>query len=730
MKIKYSMIVALAIASSIHAAEDLEMITVESSTIADRFESKKTEVSNISEISGEEVDAEHAVNIQQVLQSIPGITTEVTTGDSLKIHLRGVENQMYMGEKPGVAVVIDGVPVFERTGRVNIDLDNIESIKVLKGGASYLFGDDALSGAVIITTKRGAKYNNNFASVEKGSFGFQKLLARTGYSNDDLSFHIQASERKADGYHEDSDYKSRYLNGKFEYYLDDTSDITFGAELSDRQKDSHGTVGGETEARTNPKSIYTGVQESRDYTRQYDVQLSKFFATYSKDFEDNSNFMLNGYIYTDDTKYISSPQTKDDNNTAQDYYDDNDYVYNNDYSQIQRGIKSEYRTSTESYATLLGLDLRANEYKNKSTYRAAQALVTYGPFGGVDQGYFQPGDFKSDDSTDENVYAIYGEYKRAVSENFSVTTNLRYDWIKLDYHDYKDNNFKEDFKVWSYRIGANYQLDKDSTIYTNFSTGFRAPTVEQLYAGDVSAWGSTINNPDLDPEQSFNYEIGYRTSRNGINYDISIFQLDRKDFIMKTSGNYGDTDTDDMWDNIGGARHRGLELAVNGNLRKDLYFNLAYTYLDATYTDYDNYGMTLGADTWNAPAPVYYYDVTGNTIPRTSKHQLNVITNYQATDDLKLTAEVNARSHYYADDLNALEIEGHATLNLGVDYKATINKYDLNMFVRVDNVFDKQYYNSARSSSDRNEDGVFDHEDLSITVNPGRVINAGLSMKF
>lgn len=58
-------------------------------------------------------------------------------------------------------IVIDGVPVFERTGKVNIDLDNIESIKVIKGGSLYLFGEDALSGAVIITTKRGAKYDFN-----------------------------------------------------------------------------------------------------------------------------------------------------------------------------------------------------------------------------------------------------------------------------------------------------------------------------------------------------------------------------------------------------------------------------------------------------------------------------------------------------------------------------------------------------------------------------------------
>lgn len=181
---------------------DLGKISVESSTIDDRFESKRTEVSTTSTISGENVDKSHIENIQQILQSIPGITTEVKTGDSMKIHIRGVENQVYMGEKPGVAVVIDGVPVFERTGAVNIDIDNIESIKVIKGGASYLFGDDALSGAVIITTKKGAKYNHNFATIERGSFGYQKLLARTGYANDNLSFHIQASERKADGYHE------------------------------------------------------------------------------------------------------------------------------------------------------------------------------------------------------------------------------------------------------------------------------------------------------------------------------------------------------------------------------------------------------------------------------------------------------------------------------------------------------------------------------------------------
>src|SRR5512134_2581956 len=170
--------VALATSQAVYADGNmLQEVTVTSTTIDDRFDSKRGEPSNINNISGKKVDDEHGKNIVDILESVPGVTAEVQSGDSVKIMLRGVEAQRYMGEKPGVAVVIDGVPVFERTGKVNIDLDNIESIKVLKGGASYLFGDDALSGAVIITTKRGAKRAGYIVGGEYGSFGYWKGLA-------------------------------------------------------------------------------------------------------------------------------------------------------------------------------------------------------------------------------------------------------------------------------------------------------------------------------------------------------------------------------------------------------------------------------------------------------------------------------------------------------------------------------------------------------------------------
>jgi iron complex outermembrane recepter protein len=71
-----------------------------------------------------------------------------------------------------------------------------------------------------------------------------------------------------------------------------------------------------------------------------------------------------------------------------------------------------------------------------------------------------------------------------------------------------DLNLKKDFNVYSYRVGTNYDLNDNQSLFINYSTGFRAPTINQMFAGDVSAWGNTQNNQNLKPEQSNNYEIG------------------------------------------------------------------------------------------------------------------------------------------------------------------------------------------------------------------------------
>jgi len=135
-----------------------------------------------------------------------------------------------------------------------------------------------VAGAVIITTKRGAKMAGGQISAEAGSFGYKRGMARAGFAAEKVSCHVQVSRRDAKGYYFQGDYKADYLNGKLQGYLSDSSDLTFGWEVAKRFKDSHGTVTGITQAATGPTSI-----DGRDFARKYNVDLGKYYLTYAND---------------------------------------------------------------------------------------------------------------------------------------------------------------------------------------------------------------------------------------------------------------------------------------------------------------------------------------------------------------------------------------------------------------------------------------------------------------
>lgn len=704
------------------AMQELDTIQVESTTIHERTLDRRNEPSSVAVIGEDRVDESHIENIQQLLKSIPGITTEVQSGDSLKIHIRGVENQRFMGEKPGVAVVIDGVPVFERTGRVNIDLDNIESIRVIKGGASYLFGEDALSGAVVITTKRGADNAGFKIGTEAGSHGYRKGLARAGYSGDRLNTHVQVSRRQTDGYHYQSDYRTDYVNGKLQYLLDDYSDITLGFELSDREKDSHGTVTGVTQAAEDPRSY-----EGTDYARKFDVSLAKFFATYNRDLGDAGNLMVNVYQFGDNTDFVSAPQRYD---AAGQPVDDPDaYTNDNDYRQVQRGIKSELRAGGGRLAWMAGLDLRVNQYENRRTNLVDYKSSPYSPV------VHTAGTVTEDNETDEGVYAAYGEIKFRPVRDWLLTLNGRYDHIALDYSDHIAGlDLDKSFDVTSWRIGVNHDLRENMVLFANASTGFRTPTIEQLFAGTISPFGDTASNPDLDPEHAVNLELGLRgdTSVGGLPlaYEATVFQIQRDDYIMSVAGQYANPvdGVKDQYRNIGGMRSRGLELSVDSDTSRPWSFRLAYTFLDSEFTDYDNFNLALG-DRWRNPT-IAHYDNSGNKVPRTPRHHLNLGVTHRFNDRLRVTGELDVSSDYYADEMNLEKVDGHETFNLLANYRLKTGKGHWSLFARVDNVFDQQYYNTARGFYDSNADGAFDEEDLSIVVNPGRVWTAGVTLEF
>lgn len=495
----------------------LKTVTTYSSAISDRFDSTQQNPSSSTFISGEDIDDQHAKNIQEILRGIPGITSDLYgDGDGIKIKIRGIDNQRYYGEQPGVAIVIDGVPIFERTGKVNIDLDNIESIRVVKGGASYLYGEDALAGAVIITTK-GAKDKNDISlGYEQGSFGYNKELLSANFSQSILSGRFQYSKRETDGYHYLSNRDSESYSVNFNLNLSDNSRLKFNYEGIDLFRDGNGYVKGVTQAKDDPKAK----NATRGHTRNTDTDLKRFNLTYSYDFSDTGSLSLIGYQFKDETSYWSSPVRFDGLGKPVPNSSYDAYANITNYEQTQRGVKLEIKESFGNLALMGGLDFRDDQFEDitsaKQDYKHSPS-----PFAPV----IKQGTVTSKGERTERTKAAYTELKYALTDFTTLTGNYRFDHIALNDED-KLTFEKSDssFDISSWRLGIDQSLTDRTSVYAGVSTGFRAPTLSQL---------STNNS--IDPEHTRNYEIGVRSEQPILGWNTSIngsiFHLRRKDFI-------------------------------------------------------------------------------------------------------------------------------------------------------------------------------------------------------
>jgi iron complex outermembrane receptor protein len=233
---------------------------------------------------------------------------------------------------------------------------------------------------------------------------------------------------------------------------------------------------------------------------------------------------------------------------------------------------------------------------------------------------------------------------------------------------------------------------------------------------------------DIDVEKTYNYEIGVRgTTGNNLSYTLSIFQLDRKDYIGRIAGSYitSDEEEESGYDNVGDMRSRGLELEIHSDKSKRFSYDLAYTYLDAKFTSYFiSQQLTENTAGWGSSNAEYERaDLSGNTVPRSSKHTINLSMNYKVTDSFIVTPEIFYRSSYYADEANEFKQDGYTVANLRMNYSYSDS---LEFFAKIDNLFDKNYYEFVTVNSS----ALATMEDATIRVAEPRAYYFGLRYKF
>lgn len=83
---------------------------------------------------------------------------------------------------------------------------------------------------------------------------------------------------------------------------------------------------------------------------------------------------------------------------------------------------------------------------------------------------------------------------------------------------------------------------------------------------------------------------------NKLSYEAAIFWLTRNDYITSVIGQYAASTTANhqRYENIGSMESKGFELSVGSDAKKPIWVDLAYTYLDAKFKDFDSFYLGLG----------------------------------------------------------------------------------------------------------------------------------------
>lgn len=711
--------------------ESLGVIEVESSTIT-TMDKSQSEVSTITVIDEEAIKVIDPKHLNEVLQSVPGITSDVRGGEVAEIHMRGVGQQEFMFEDTGVAIVIDGVPVRQNGGKLRINLEAVETIKVIKGSASYLYGNTARGGAIIIATKKAKPKDEYSVRVTAGSYGYRDVVGTLYQGKDNYALNLNVNARSTDGFHEESALETKSVNGKLRYYLNDHSDLTFAVDMTDKYEESiRGSVTGFSEALANPSGEN---DDTISFTKDNNVDLDKYFITYENAFSEDSNLLVTGYHYNDLFEFKSTPYDSD----ADGAEDSHGSANNEDI--IQQGVKAEYRTKLASSALMLGMDVGTVRFNDYVEFIDDFTATVRGR-----TSYYFDGEM-TDLNSDEDKRAFYAELKSPITDKLTTTLNVRQDTQEFDYTvrviDYHERISDPLYDTWtdtttdrtdsftnnSYRAGLAYAMSEQATLFSNVSTGFRVPTIDQKYAGDFAS--KYENNPDLDVETSTNYEVGVRGKQpfadNHLAYELSLFQIDTKDIISYADGTYY-RDSLNVG-NVGDARNRGIELSLSSDHSRMVYFGLGYAYLNAVYTRHDPFIAQWDANGDTVIDENDLVDLEGNHLPRTPEHTMDVTVGFKATEKLTLLSELYMQSGYYADEENTVWAPEYHTVNLQARY-TTMNDA-LEWYFKVDNVFDNHFFRTVYATADRDRDLDLDGEDASIFVDPGRVFYAGVKYTF
>lgn len=601
----------------------------------------KNSTAPISIVSGKELRQTTSTNIIDAIAKQPGVS-QITTGSGIsKPIIRGLGYNRIIVMNEGVRQ--EGQQWGDEHG-IEIDPQNVNSVEILKGPASLMYGSDAMAGVLILhgapilpegemkaTISTEYQTNNGLFDYSLNFAGHQKAFVWDGRFTDKMA---HAYKNKYDGYVPGSQFKERATRLMFGF------NETWGHShiTGSIFHQTPSIIEGERDEETGELECTT------DDVKTYSKALPFQQIWHYKAVWDNSFNLPKGWL-----KAIFG------------------------YQQNQR---QEYEESADDYELYFKLHTMTYDIRYLS-----QEWNGWKMSGGVNGMWQQSLNLGEETLIPEYKLFDIGGYATIskTMDNLTLNGGLRYDNRHIDFH-------SRNFGSVSGSIGAVWNICQHTNLRLNIARGFRAPNMSELGSDGIheGTLRYEIGNPDLKPEYSWQADLGLDLSSEYLSVQVALFANRIENYIFSKRINKVMEEGFHTYQYTqGDARLLGFEAGFDLHPIHRVHFQNTFSYVDAqqmnTSEDAKYLPMTP-APRWTSELK---YEIT---------HQGHTMFNnaYVALD-----LECNlAQNHYYKVDDTETRTPSYTLLSLSAGTDLNIHKKKVaELYVTADNLLDCAYQN-------------------------------------
>ena len=651
----------------------------------------------VSIVSPKVLQATASTNIIDAIAHQPGVSQLTTGGSISKPIIRGLGYNRVVVMSEGVRQ--EGQQWGDEHG-VEVDGNSVNSIEILKGPASLMYGSDAMAGVVILhqqPTLAEGEMKANVSSeyqTNNGLFGYHLQMAgnQKGFVWDAgwSQKMAHAYKNKYDGYVPGSQFREQ------------AGRLMLGVNKAWGHSRLTGTfyhltpsiIEGERDSETG--ELVNSSEKPTSYSKSLPFQQVKHY----KLVWDNSLNISSGYL-----KAIIGYQQ----NRRQEYEESAD-----DYSLY-------FKLHTLTY------DLRyiSNEWNGWKLSTGIGGM--YQKSGNEGEEYLIP-DYRLFD------FGLYATATKTLSDRWTLNGGVRYDHRYLHGYELMEDDeqrfmdFSRHFNGVTGSIGAVFNVNDNLNVKLNVARGFRTPNMSELASNGVHE-GSIryeLGNQQLKAEYSLQADLGVDFTSRYVSAQLALFanRIDNYIFTHRLAEEIEEGYLTYAYTQ-GDARLLGFEVGVDFHPVHSVHFSNTFSYVDAQlmHADADTkYLPFTPAPKWSSELK---WELSHHSHPTVGHHHTTDAAHRSLLNNLYVAVGLDCylkQTHIYRADATETETPGYALLSLsvGTDIQLHGNKI-AELYVTADNLLDKAYQNHLSRLK---------YADLNTVTGRSGVYNMGRNITF